>query len=151
MDSVQFYRHDLGKEELRYVSMALKGLFLTAGPLTRQFEEQFASYLHCRRVIGTYSCTTALFLCLKALDIGPGDEVITTPMTFIATPNAVLEAGATPVFVDVEKATGNLDARLDRRGHQPQNQGHYTGPSLWPHVRHERHPADCRRPWAVRH
>jgi UDP-4-amino-4-deoxy-L-arabinose-oxoglutarate aminotransferase len=112
MDNVQFYKHGLGKEELRYVSMALEGLFLTAGPMTRQFEEAFSGYLDCTHVVGTYSCTTALFLCLKALNIGPGDEVITTPMTFIATPNAILEAGATPIFVDVEEATGNIDVNL---------------------------------------
>jgi UDP-4-amino-4-deoxy-L-arabinose-oxoglutarate aminotransferase len=112
MDNVQFYKHGLGKEELRYVSMAMEGLFLTAGPMTRQFEEAFSRYLDCTHVVGTYSCTTALFLCLKALNIGPGDEVITTPMTFIATPNAILEAGATPIFVDVEEATGNIDVNL---------------------------------------
>ena len=109
MDNVQFYKHSLGKEELRHVSMALEGLFLTAGPMTRQFEKAFSGYLDCTYVVGTYSCTTALFLCLKALDIGPGDEVITTPMTFIATSNAIIEAGATPVFVDVEEGTGNID------------------------------------------
>ena len=109
---VEFYRHDLGSQELKGLSKALQGTFLTAGPLTRRFEEEFARLLQCRRVVGTYSCTTALFLCLKALDIGPGDEVITTPMTFIATPNAIIEAGATPVFVDVEQATGNIDVNL---------------------------------------
>jgi dTDP-4-amino-4,6-dideoxygalactose transaminase len=61
------------------------------------------------------SCTSALFLCLKALNIGPGDEVITTPMTFIATANTILHAGATPVFVDVEPDTGNIDARKVER------------------------------------
>lgn len=109
---VEFYRHSLGSAESRSVARALEGVFLTAGPLTRKFEERFASYLHCKRVVGTFSCTTALFLCLKALGIGRGDEVITTPMTFIATPNAILEAGATPIFVDVEEATGNIDVNL---------------------------------------
>ena len=107
--TVEFFRHNLGSTELSFLAQALDGLFLTAGPMTRQFEEAFSSYLACTHVVGTYSCTTALFLCLKALDIGPGDEVITTPMTFIATPNAIIEAGATPVFVDVEEATGNMD------------------------------------------
>jgi len=109
---VEFFRHSLGEAEIQSMIRALKGLFLTAGPFTRKFEESFAQYLNCRRVVGTWSGTTALFLCLKALNIGRGDEVITTPMTFVATSNTILEAGATPVFVDVEEATGNMDATL---------------------------------------
>jgi UDP-4-amino-4-deoxy-L-arabinose-oxoglutarate aminotransferase len=109
---VDFYRHNLGQDEIRSVARALDGIFITSGPLTRQFEDKLAEVLDCRRVVGTYSATTALFLCLKALGIGPGDEVITTPMTFVATANAVLEAGAIPVFVDVEATTGNIDADL---------------------------------------
>ena len=109
---VEFFRHSLGEAEIQSITLALEGVFLTAGPFTRKFEESFAQYLNCRRVVGTWSCTTALFLCLKALNIGRGDEVITTPMTFVATSNAILEAGATPVFVDVEETTGNMDAAL---------------------------------------
>jgi len=109
---VEFFRHGLGPAEIRSLTRALDGLFLTAGPLTREFEETLARFLGCRRVVGTWSCTSALFLVLKALGIGRGDEVITTPMTFIATPNAILEAGATPVFVDVEETTGNMDIDL---------------------------------------
>ena len=109
---VEFYRHSLGEAEIASVVRTLGGVFLTAGPVTRKFEASFAQFLGCRRVVGTWSGTTALFLCLKALGIGQGDEVVTTPMTFIATSNAILEAGAVPVFVDVEEATGNMDAEL---------------------------------------
>jgi UDP-4-amino-4-deoxy-L-arabinose-oxoglutarate aminotransferase len=56
------------------------------------------------------NCTGALDMALLALDIGPGDEIVATPMTFVATATAILSAGATPVFVDVEPTTGNLDA-----------------------------------------
>lgn len=108
---VEFFRHSLGKDEEQSLIDTLRGVFLTSGPVTREFEKVFGEYLDCRHVIGTYSCTTALFLCLKALGIGAGDEVITTPMTFIATANAILEAGAHPVFVDVERSTGNLDVQ----------------------------------------
>ncbi|MBF0178149.1 MAG: DegT/DnrJ/EryC1/StrS aminotransferase family protein [Magnetococcales bacterium] len=107
---VEFYRHALGEEEIASVVETLHSVFLTAGPKTRAFEAAFAEYLGIRRVVGFSSCTTALWLTLRALGIGPGDEVITTPMTFIATANAILEAGGTPVFVDVEASTGNLDA-----------------------------------------
>lgn len=112
---IEFHRHNIDNEERQSLLKALDGIFITSGPLTKQFEDEFASYLNCKKVIGAYSCTTALFLCLKALGIGRGDEVITTPMTFIATSNAVIEAGATPVFIDVEKTTGNIDASLIER------------------------------------
>lgn len=105
---VEFYRHDLGSEEFSSVVQALNGIFLTAGPMTERFENEFASFLNCRRVVGTSSCTSALYLSLKAFDIGHEDEVITTPMSFIATSNTILQAGARPVFVDVEKSTGNI-------------------------------------------
>src|SRR5207244_8640600 len=74
------------------------------------FERRFADYLGRRHAFGVTSCTGALHLSLLALGVGPGDEVITTPLTFIATATAILEAGARPVFVDVEPDTGNLDA-----------------------------------------
>jgi len=116
---VEFFRHDLGETEIRSVARALEGTFLTVGPLTQKFEASFAEFLDCRSVVGTWSCTAALFLVLKALDIGRGDEVLTTPMTFIATSNAILEAGATPIFVDVEATTGNMDVRLIERAIGP--------------------------------
>jgi dTDP-4-amino-4,6-dideoxygalactose transaminase len=66
-------------------------------------------------VVSLSSCTSALFLSLTALGVGPGDEVITTPLSFVATANAILHTGATPVFVDVEPETGNLDvSRIER-------------------------------------
>ncbi len=107
---VEFYKHSLGFEEMQCLEKILKNIFLTTGPQTQKFEEQLAAYLGCKQAVGLSSCTEALFLCLKALNIGPGHEVITSPMTFIATANAIVQAGAKPVFVDVEKHTGNIDA-----------------------------------------
>jgi UDP-4-amino-4-deoxy-L-arabinose-oxoglutarate aminotransferase len=109
MPKVEFYRHALNEQDIEAVVEALEGLFLTTGPRTAEFEARLAGYLGVEHVVGTSSCTAAMCLSLIALDIGQGDEVITTPMTFIATPNAVLHAGATPVFVDVEPVTGNID------------------------------------------
>ncbi len=106
---VPFYRHDLGEADKAAVAEVLDSLFLTTGPRTRAFEEQFAALFGVSHCVGVSSCTTALTLALHALGVGRGDEVITTPMTFIATSNAVLHLGATPVFVDVEPDTGNLD------------------------------------------
>jgi dTDP-4-amino-4,6-dideoxygalactose transaminase len=90
----------------------LKGDILTTGEYVDRFERRLADYLGRRHVLAVSSCTGALHLSLLALGIGPGDEVITTPMTFIATATAILEAGAKPVFVDVEPDTGNIDANL---------------------------------------
>jgi dTDP-4-amino-4,6-dideoxygalactose transaminase len=107
---VPFFMHDLGQAELDAVAEVLANPILTTGEWVARFERRFADYLGARHAIGVTSCTGALHISLLALGIGAGDEVITTPMTFIATANAIIEAGATPVFVDVEPETGNLDA-----------------------------------------
>jgi dTDP-4-amino-4,6-dideoxygalactose transaminase len=82
------------------------------GPQVKEFETEFAHYLGCPSVISCNSGTDALHLALRALQIGPGDEVITTPFTFIATTEAIGMVGATPVFVDVDPATYNIDSKL---------------------------------------
>ena len=107
---VDFYRHNLGEREVQRLREVLGGIILTTGTYVADFEARFSEYLGCAHTIGVTSCTAALHLSLLGLDIGPGDEVITTPMTFMATSNAIIHAGATPVFVDVEPDTGNLDA-----------------------------------------
>ena len=110
--AVPFYRHELGQRELDAIAEVFQGAILTTGEWVSRFETRFAEYLGARRALGVTSCTGALHLSLLAWDIGPGDEVITTPLTFIASSTAILEAGAKPVFVDVEEDTGNLDATL---------------------------------------
>ena len=107
---IPYFRHDLGKPELDRLAKVLEGDILTTGEEVAEFEKRFAAYLRQRHAFGVTSCTGALHMALLALGIGPGDEVITTPMSFVATATAILEAGATPVFVDVEADTGNLDA-----------------------------------------
>jgi dTDP-4-amino-4,6-dideoxygalactose transaminase len=107
---VPFFMHDLGKAELDAIAEVLAGPILTTGDWVTRFEARFADYLGVRHAIAVTSCTGALHLSLLALGIGPGDEVITTPMTFIATATSIMEAGAKPVMVDVEPETGNLDA-----------------------------------------
>ncbi|HMU30639.1 MAG: DegT/DnrJ/EryC1/StrS family aminotransferase [Nitrospira sp.] len=107
---IPFYRHDLGEPEVEAVRKVLAGPILTTGEVVESFERRFAAYLGVPHALAVTSCTGALHLSLLALGIGLGDEVITTPMTFIASSTAILEAGAKPVFVDVESQTGNLDA-----------------------------------------
>lgn len=110
LTKVDFFRHDLGQPELESVAEVLAGPILTTGETVARFERRFADYMGSRHALGLTSCTGALHLSLLALGIGVGDEVITTPMTFIASATAIIEAGARPVFVDVEPETGNLDA-----------------------------------------
>lgn len=107
---VEFYRHNISRKDIDNVSKVLNSLFLTHGKVVEEFENTFSRYLGCKYTVGLNSCTAALHLSLLAHGVGSGDEVITTPMTFIATANAVLHTGATPVFVDVESETGNIDA-----------------------------------------
>jgi len=109
---VDFYKHNLTQGDIDNAVKVLKSLFLTTGETVAEFEGKFSRYLGCKHTVGVTSCTAAMQISLLALGIGPGDEVITTPMTFIATANAILHAGAMPVFVDVERDTGNIDANL---------------------------------------
>jgi len=106
---IEFYRHSLGEAEKRAVAEVLDSVFLTTGPKTAQFEEEFARYLGVRHCVGLSSCTAGLFLVLKGWGIGPGDRVVVPAMTFIATANVVLHAGAEPVFCDVDRETGLLE------------------------------------------
>lgn len=96
-------------EDKRAVLEVLDSGRLVAGPRVRALEDAFAAYLGARHAVATSSGTTALQVALEALGIGPGDKVITTPFTFVATSNAILHAGARPVFVDVDPATYTLD------------------------------------------
>ncbi len=107
---VEFFRHDLGEEELESVKKVLQSLFLTTGERVEEFERGLAAYLNVEHAVGLTSCTGALHLALTAAGIKSGDEVITTPLSFVATANAILMAGAVPRFVDIEPETGNIDA-----------------------------------------
>lgn len=99
----------IGEEEKQAVLAVLDSGMLAQGPRVAEFEEAFAAFCGVKHAIATSSGTTALHVALLAHGIGPGDEVITTPFTFIASANAVLYVGARPVFVDIDPATFNLD------------------------------------------
>jgi dTDP-4-amino-4,6-dideoxygalactose transaminase len=94
---------------IKAVADVLQSGWITRGPRTEEFERAFGAYVGSRHAIGLSSCTAGLHLALVALGIGPGDEVITSPITFPATANVVVHQGARPVFADVEAATLNLD------------------------------------------
>ena len=112
---VEFYKHSISQKDIDNVVKVLNSLFLTTGAVVEEFENRFSEYLAFKYTVGVTSCTAALHLSLLACGIGPGDEVITTPMTFIATANSIIQAGATPVFIDVEPETGNIDSDLIER------------------------------------
>ncbi len=106
--AVEFYRHSLGEEEKAAVAAVVDSLFLTTGQRVYEFEEAFAAYLGLPAVTATVHGTAALHLAMLAAGVGEGDEVVTTPMTFLSSANAVVYAGATPVFADVDPGTANL-------------------------------------------
>jgi len=106
---VEFYRHSLDQDDISNVVNVLNSVFLTTGPVTAQFEQKFSAYSGLPHVVALNSCTSAMQLALMGLGVGPGDEVITTAMTFIASATSVMHAGATPVLVDVDPATGCID------------------------------------------
>jgi len=112
MNKIEFFKHNIDEKDIENVNSVLKSIFLTNANITKEFENSFSKYINSKYSVAVSSCTAALHLSLLALDIGNGDEVITTPMSFVATSNAILHVGAIPVFVDVEKETGNIDANL---------------------------------------
>ena len=109
--TVPFAPPSIGEPEIDEVVAVLKSGWLTTGARVRAFEEAFAAYVGAPHAIAVNSCTAALHLSLLAAKVGPGDEVITTPLTFCATANTIIHTGATPVFVDVDPLTANIDAR----------------------------------------
>lgn len=97
--------------EIDEVVDTLRSGWLGTGPKVAQFEADFAAYKYASQAVAVSSCTAALHLSMLAAGIEPGDEVITTPLTFSATVNAIIHAGGTPVLADIEPLTQNIDPR----------------------------------------
>ena len=112
MKIIPISRPLLGDEEKEAVLAVLESGQLAQGPRVRQFEEAFAAMCGVQEAVAVSSGTGALMVALLAHGVGPGDEVITSPFTFAATANAVLFAGARPVFVDVSDSDFNIDPAL---------------------------------------
>ncbi|MDR1452481.1 MAG: DegT/DnrJ/EryC1/StrS family aminotransferase [Candidatus Margulisbacteria bacterium] len=100
----------LEEDDIQAVTAVLRSGWLGTGPKVKQFEEDFKNYRGAKYAMALNSCTAGLHLSMVALGIQPGDEVITTPLTFCATANAVIHAGGRPVFVDIDRETLNIDA-----------------------------------------
>src|SRR5215207_2743944 len=102
-------------EFMAAIQEVIESCAFAGGPYVAKFEEAFAAYCHTRHAAGVGNGTDALWFALLALGVGPGDEVITVPATFMATAEAISYCGATPVFVDVDDKTYTMDpARLKR-------------------------------------
>lgn len=109
---IKFHSYSMGQEEKQALLDTIDSGWITRGPKTNQFEKDFSNYVDAPFALGLNSCTAGLHLALKAYNIGPGDEVITTPLTFVATANVIIHVGATPVFVDIEADTLNMNPDL---------------------------------------
>lgn len=99
----------LGEEEAQAAANAIRTGWIAQGPMVAEFERMLAERLGVAQVVVTSNCTTSLHLALLCSGIGPGDEVIVPSFTFVATANAVLYVGATPIFVDIDSRTYNID------------------------------------------
>ena len=106
---VNLSRPDITESEIDAVCEVLRSPNLSLGPKLGEFEKAFTDYLGRKRAVAVNSGTSGLFLCMKALEIGPGDEVITTPFTFIASVTSIMAVGAKPVFVDIDPVSLNID------------------------------------------
>lgn len=122
---------NFGEEEIAEVVDTLRSGWISTGPKTKKFEEQFADYVGAKYAVGLNSCTAGLHLSLVALGIGPGDEVIVPPLTFGATANVVEHVGARPVFADIDPVTLCIDPRQIERALTPRTKivipVHYGG------------------------
>src|SRR5579885_2280261 len=107
-DFIHFHRPSIGEEEISEVVDTLRSGWLTTGPRVARFEREFREYVQAPHAVAVNSGTAALHLALAALNIGKGDEVITTPMTFCSTVHTILHMGATPVLADIG-TDGNID------------------------------------------
>jgi dTDP-4-amino-4,6-dideoxygalactose transaminase len=128
---VPFAPPDLTAAEITEVVAVLESGWLSTGPRVKQFEQAFAAYVGARHAIAVNSCTAALHLSLLASDIGAGDEVITTPLTFCATANVILHTGARPVFADIDLVSMNIDPLAVEAAVTPRTRAilpvHYAG------------------------
>ena len=107
--SIFISQPSVGQEEYEALKETILSGWITQGPKVKQFEDSFSTYHALKRSLATTSCTTALHVILKALDIKAGDEVIVPAFTWVASANVIEHCGATPIFVDIDLATFNLD------------------------------------------
>ena len=109
-DMLPFTRPEIDEDTIAGVVEVLRSGWITTGPWCARFEQALSDYFGGRPVLAYSSGTVTMEIALRLLGVGPGDEVITTPLSWVATSNVILAVGATPVFVDIDPATRNIDA-----------------------------------------
>ncbi|WP_250865687.1 DegT/DnrJ/EryC1/StrS aminotransferase family protein [Caballeronia sp. INSB1] len=114
-----FVKPEIDEETIQGVIDVLRSGWITTGPQNQQFEAELSAYVGGRPVRAFNSGTCTMEIGLRIAGVGPGDEVITTPMTWVSTANVILEVGATPVFVDIDPVTRNIDLNLLERAITP--------------------------------
>ena len=124
---VGFQPPAVGDEEVAAAAEAIRSGWLTTGPRAALLEERFEEYLGAKHVLAVASGTAALHLSLVALGVGPGDEVITSPITWPATANVVVHCGAKPVFADVLDSDLNIDPALIADARHRADEGDHAG------------------------
>lgn len=122
---------DLTEKEVEAVDGTIRSRWVAKGPRTAKFEEEFAKRVGAKHAVAMNSCTAALHVALLSNGIGPGDEVITTPMTFASTANTIIHVGAKPVFADIDYKTGCIDPDEIEKKITPKTKAvvpvHYSG------------------------
>ncbi len=130
-DYLVFGRPFIGEEEIAEVVASMRAGWLGTGPKVAEFERRMAEYKGVKHAVAVNSCTAGLHLSCVGLDIKPGDEVITTAMTFCASVNAIIHAGGTPVLADIDPVSKNIDPEEIRRRITPRTRAllpvHYAG------------------------
>ncbi len=126
-----FGRPTIEEPEIEEVVDSLRKSWLGTGPKVARLEREFAAYKGAQHAVAVHSCTAALHLSILGAGLAPGDEVITTPLTFCATVNSILHAGAAPVLADVDRRTMNIDPESIERAITPRTRAilpvHFAG------------------------
>ena len=137
-------QHEIIKHEIKpVVESIIDSQRFVNGPVVQQFEENFANFCGTKFAVGCSSGTDALIMSLIALQIGCGDEVITTPFTFFATAEAIIRMGGTPVFVDIDEKTFNIDTSKIEEAITKSRYANLKGPK---YVLHHHSYSCCRLP-----
>lgn len=128
---IPFAVPSLGDDDIQAVTDCLRSGWLATGPKVQEFEQKLAEYVGAPFAVSVNSATSGLHLALLACGVGPGDEVLTTPFTFVATANVILHVGATPVFIDIEEGSYNIDVSQIEQAITPKTKAimpvHFTG------------------------